>query len=344
MKRISLEQLLKLDGARPHRRNQNQGSSLEDTNETYAQQYCRILELLDSGKIKPIKASGTNGKSPALYREYWLAEEKKDYEELREELKYQLVPLISVDYYLTHPEAYEQDREWVLQLNGYLKNRRELLKQKESINERSFEIWSREKFLSREQGKKILKRCGLELDFLNVYGTTEPLSYYSHTRAVPQKLLILENKDTFYSMRRHLLEGNETILGEQIGTLIYGAGKGIWKSFQDFELCVEPYMKAEGNQIYYFGDLDYEGIGIYESLAESSHGGVREIKPFVPAYEAMLKKAAKAEKLPETKEWQNRNIKKLFFSYFREEQTSEMRRILEAGTYIPQEILNITDL
>ena len=72
---------------------------------------------------------------------------------------------------------------------------------------------------------------------------------------MPQNLLILENKDTFFSMRRRLLEGNETILGIKIDTLIYGAGKGIFRSFEDFDLCVEPYMKAAGNQIYYFGDL-----------------------------------------------------------------------------------------
>ncbi len=326
MKRVSLEQLLK-----------------SYANENYAQQCRHICGLLDSGRIRPVKASGTNGKSPALYREYWVTEEKKNYDHLREELKYQLVPLISVDYYLTHLEIYEQDRQWVLMLNTYLKNRKRLLECQESVNERSFEIWNREKFLSREQGKRILKRCGLELDFLNVYGTTEPLSYYSHTRAVPQKLLILENKDTFYSMRRHLLEGNKTILGEQIGTLIYGAGKGIWKSFRDFELCVEPYMKAEENQIEYFGDLDYEGIGIYEGLAELTYGSW-EIRPFVPAYEAMLRKAGQAGQLPETKEQQNRNIKDLFFSYFSAERVIEMRRILEAGTYIPQEILNIADL
>ena len=85
---------------------------------------------------------------------------------------------------------------------------------------------------------------------------------YTHTREVPQNLLLLENKDTFYSMRRHLLEGKDTILGMKIGTLIYGAGKGILKSFQDFSICAEPYMQNRQNQIYYFGDLDYEGIGI----------------------------------------------------------------------------------
>ncbi len=325
MKRISLEVVLK-----PY------------SHESYEKQYCRIRRLLDEGKIKPVKASGTNGKSPALYQEYWLAEEKKDYKELREELQFQLVPLISVDYYLAHPDIYEEDREWVLMLNAYFRDRRELLKHKESVNERSFEIWNREKFLAREQGKKILKRCGIDLRRLNVYGTTEPLSYYSHTRTVPQNLLILENKDTFYSMRRHLLEGKKRIFGMPVETLIYGAGKGIWKSFQDFGLCVEPYMKAEENHIYYFGDLDYEGIGIYENLRELCRES-REIVPFLPAYEEMLKKAEQARSLPDTKEQQNRNIKEVFFSYFTEEQERTMRKILESGKYIPQEILNIAD-
>ena len=159
---------------------------------------------------------------------------------------------------------------------------------------------------------------------------------------MPQNLLILENKDTFYSMRRHLQGGNETILGERIQTLVYGAGKRIWRSFQDFEFCVEPYMKAEGNRIFYFGDLDYEGIGIYESLAELCRD-FHEIIPFVPAYEAMLKKAGQREDLPETKEMQNRNIREVFFSYFTPECAGAMRRILVEGKYVPQEILNISD-
>ena len=57
-------------------------------------------------------------------------------------------------------------------------------------------------------------------------------------------------------MRNYLLNGH---------TEIFGAGKGIIRSFQDFDLCAEPYMKHPKNTIYYFGDLDYEGIGIYEN-------------------------------------------------------------------------------
>ena len=164
--------------------------------------------------------------------------------------------MISVDYYLAHLDMYEKDRIWVLMLNEYLKKYTDALLTPESLNERSFEIWHREKFLDREQGKKILKRCGLNVEALNVYRTTEPLSYYTHTRNTPQNILILENKDPFFSMRNYLLNGHTEIFGAEIGTLIYGAGKGIIRSFQDFDLCAEPYMKHPKNTIYYFGDLD----------------------------------------------------------------------------------------
>ena len=74
-------------------------------------------------------------------------------------------------------------------------------------------------------------------------------------------------------------------------------------------------MQAEGNQIFYFGDLDYEGIGIYENLAELFNEEWKII-PFMAGYEKLLDKAVKAVSIPETKERQNRNIKNIFFSYF----------------------------
>ena len=309
----------------------------------YKEQYEYVMDLIEKGIIKPVKSSGTNGKSPALHLEYWVIEEKKDYTQLKEELLYKMIPEISIDYYMAHLKVYEQDREWVLLLNEFLKEHKEQLLYAKSLNERSFEIWKREKFLSREQGKKILKRCQIDMEVLNVYETTEPLAYYSHTRQTPQNILIIENKDTFYSMRKHLLERNDTILGMPVGTLIYAAGKGIFKSFQDFEFCVEPYMTDKGNGIYYFGDLDYEGIGIYENFA-AVFCGEWEIRPFVEGYEAMVDKAEKIGQLPDMKTGQNKNIRELFFSDFSKEMMGRMKQILEAGQYIPQEILNITDL
>ena len=259
-----------------------------------------------------------------------------------EEIKYTFSTMISVDYYLAHPDTYEKDRIWVLMLNEYLKKHADALLTAESLNERSFEIWHREKFLDREQGKKILKRCGLNVEALNVYRTTEPLSYYTHTRNTPQNILILENKDPFFSMRNYLLNGHTEIFGAEIGTLIYGAGKGIIRSFQDFDLCAEPYMKHPKNTIYYFGDLDYEGIGIYENLAEKFRSRWKII-PFVPAYQAMLGKAEQITELPETKEHQNRNISTQFFSCFDEIIVKKMEAVLDKDRYIPQEILNTAD-
>ena len=101
-------------------------------------------------------------------------------------------------------------------------------------------------------------------------------------------------------------------------------------------------MNDPRNRILYFGDLDYEGIGIYERLAALFASGdtgmsttsaenpasevpdgledIRGIRPFVQAYEKMLEKAAKwgTELLPETSPGQNRNLSGLFFQYFSE--------------------------
>lgn len=102
-------------------------------------------------------------------------------------------------------------------------------------------------------------------------------------------------------------------------------------------------MKESGNTMYYFGDLDYEGIGIYESLAQMFPERWKII-PFVKAYARMLEKAGDVTALPLTKEGQNRNISPLFFSYFDRQTAEVMEHILQAERYIPQEILNISDL
>lgn len=310
--------------------------------EPYDAQYRYVMQLIDDGKIKPVKSSVKNGKKPALYTEYYIIGEKKDYKEQEHELLYQTDPQIAVDYYLKHPEVYLEEREAVRLLDSFLKNRKGRLKVSISFNERCFEIWGYEKFLSKASGTTILKHCGLNLDFLNCYPTAEPFSYYAASRETPQNLLILENKDPFFSMRRHMLLGNYTIFGEDIGTLVYGAGKRVVASFQEFAISAEPYMQAAANRFLYFGDLDYEGIGIYENLARA-FARQGKIVPFVPAYLAMLDKAGSLPRLPSTKEQQNRNISDLFFGYFDEQTVRRMKLILERDLYIPQEILNISD-
>ena len=124
----------------------------------------------------------------------------------------------------------------------------------------------------------------------------------------------------------------------------YGGGKSIYKSFADFVNYVEPYFKQEENKVYYFGDLDYEGILIFEHL-QKEYANQVEILLFTQAYEKMLEKAENIgyQQLPETKEGQNKNAGNSFFQSFSPITQKKMRNILEDGKYIPQEILNERD-
>lgn len=311
-------------------------------NAEYGEQYAYIIKLVDEEKIKPVRTAGKNGKKPALYLEYWLLEEAKDYSELKQELLYKLASQIDITYYQHNLAAYAKGRQDVLQLSSFIQNSAGLLAREASYNERSFQIWGREKFLLKGGGKKILKHCGLELAELNCYSTCEPFSYFALTRQTPQKILIIENKDTFFSMRRHLLAGNELLFGEKIGSLIYGAGKRVISCFQEFAVSAEPYMLDAENELLYFGDFDYEGIGIYETLAES-FAEQGSIKPLKAAYLAMLGKSNFYKQLPVTKQEQNRQLKGSFFAYFTTEEQEEMNKILQQDLYLPQEILTIND-
>lgn len=311
--------------------------------ESYQELYDFVARQVEQRVYKPVKASGWNGKKPPLYNAYWLEEAKKDYSHLVEELKYALRTDISIDYYLAHLEEYEKDRDYVLSLNEYL-GEKEKLQIPMSQNERCFDIWQQEKFLSQGPGKKICNRCGVELSKLAFYETYEPLAYYAMNRKVPQNILIIENKDTFFTMRRLMLKGQNIFWGVEIDTLIYGAGKGIVKAFQGLELSGEDYMLEAENVFYYFGDLDYEGIQIYQSLIDAV-GEVREIIPFREAYECMLQKCnCYKNDPPKTKAGQKRKLREKFLTYFDLKIQNQIKELLEQGLYLPQECINEVDL
>ena len=312
----------------------------------YQKQYEYIADLLQAGKLIPVKSAPLNGRRPALCTAYWeITEEPADREKLKEELLFRISPKINTGYYLKHLTNYQKEREQVLKLNRFLIEEPEALTDTVSLNERSFQIWGREKFLQREQGNKLLSHCGLKPEDLNIYQTTEPLAYYSVDNSIPQGILILENKDTFYTMRRFLMEGGRFIFTEEIRSVIYGAGKGVLRSFEDFFFCMEEYMRHPQNRLLYFGDLDYEGIRIYEQLA-ASFGTQCRIRPHREAYLKMIRLAQQKGEdfLPDCETKQNKTIGSSFWEVFSREEIRQMKEILEDGKYIPQEIINISDL
>ena len=318
----------------------------------YQQLYAYVMELIKNKALEPMKTAKSNGRTPALPISFWRYEEETDYTDVYEELKYKYHPLINTSYYRKHPERYEADKHNLQLLSNYLKNHSNLLKIKETMNERSFEIFHREKYFQREGGLEFCRKAGIEAAKLSFYETSEPLSYYSCSKQSPQNILIIENKDTFFDIRQCMNKGSNRILGTEFGTVIYGAGKGIWKTFADYVNGAENYF-LEDNTLFYFGDLDYEGILIYEHLLEQKeyqwdrqgNGSAEMIQLFRKAYEAMLDKALQIgfSALPDMKEKQNSNIGTVFLDVFDEERRRQIHEILSAGKYIPQEILNEHD-
>lgn len=302
-----------------------------------------VRDYIDRSIIKPIISSGGNGKKPELYKRYTIIREEKDYSTFLDEIKYKLNYELNMDYYLKNPQSYERDRFYIKKLSDFLNSRGHLLEEAVSENERSFQIWGREKYLGK-YAASLLNRLKYPMEKLNYYLTSEPLAYFSYSKRVPQNILIVENMDTFYTIRRYMLSKSSDILGQDIETVVYGAGKGIWKSFRDFSTGAEPYLSQNENKLLYLGDIDYEGIYIYENLYEAFRENT-EIKPFVQGYCYMIDKACKENyDLPISKEGQNKNIKGIFLDYFSPEYKIKIEEILSSGKYIPQEIINYSDL
>ena len=78
-----------------------------------------VQTLLEETWLQPVKNSGSNGKRPPLWQNYWVKQPMDDNEICREELLYQLHPDLQRDYYLQHLEQYRQDRLYVLALNQF---------------------------------------------------------------------------------------------------------------------------------------------------------------------------------------------------------------------------------
>lgn len=306
----------------------------------YSLLFEKINKLIEDAEIEGIKSTGHNGKKPRLYNQYRINKKVELNEKHIDEIKY-LTPELNGEYYLKHLEVYSNDREYVLMLNDFLIESREKLKNLIAVNERSFEIFGREKFILKEGGNRILSNLKMDLNKLNCYETSEPLAYYSHSKEEGQNIVIVENKDTFFTIRKHLTDGFDEILKVKIGSVIYGSGKGIYGSISDFQTCIEPYMKSEKNKILYFGDIDYEGILIYEKVRNIIGKGY-EFRPFTEAYCKMIDKGI-GIKLPKSKDLQNRNCGEEFFEHFNQEYIIKIKNILENGKYIPQEILQVYD-
>ena len=325
-----LENLLKIYGKRKKLSTKELNKSFDDY-EFFAEE---VRRAVSRGLLKPVKASGLNGLSPSLYNSYWLLEQKpEDEEELVREIR-AFPPEMDRSFYGKNLFVYKKDRMVIRKLVSFLSDsdNRKTLRIPYSVNERSFQIFNDEKFILGD-GRKVLSRLNINREKLNCYETPEPFFYYMPAGFI-DNILIVENKDTFFTVKRSFLERDCNRIGDiSFKMVIYGEGKKIEKSMGFlYELAGFNRVKTD---IYYFGDIDFEGIEIFNGL--SCKYEELNIKPFVYLYSKMVELCKEP---PEVRTDQRECDIKSFLSFFDKDKAREIRGILGNKKYVPQEVLS----
>ncbi len=326
--------LEKLDAVRITEKELREVLSIPD----YEEYYHMVVDLIQSKVIVPVESSGFNGMYPPLHKRYTLSKKKKNYEEIIPEIRL-LHNKLNIEGYLACPEKYVNHQPWLSILDSFLKTNRQCLDIPLSVNERSFQIFQMEKALKtdRELSAILSFNPGIK-ELLNTYNTPEPFHIHRITsHQTVKNCLIIENKDTWYTLRNRLSPSHNRIAGISFDSLIYGEGKKISRKVDSLTDFDSSFFTGEKRNYYYFGDLDYEGISILHDLVQANP--TLNIQVMKSLYMDMLKASVQIQ-LPRSKEKQKKRAAEWFLSFFEPEQQKIILRILENGTYIPQEILN----
>ena len=261
-----------------------------------------IISVLSEQQIlSPIKSSKTNGnRLYPIYLKYKVSLPKDTYETELKEISV-LHPLLQSNGYLqSKPKEYKKHRSSLQKLDRYLfsRNRNEI---SISRKERSLEIFDEEKALDDKTFCALLERIGITANVLAFYDTPEYcFDAYIPDRKTQMTLLICENKDIWFNIRRMMFENNATnIFGTHIDGVIYGCGNkvsgmGVLTTYTEFIGSEVKYL--------YWGDIDRAGLNIYLSTVRANPN--IDIRLFVPAYEEMLR-LAQTKNIPDSDDERN---------------------------------------
>lgn len=191
-----------------------------------------ILALTEARKLIPVKSSGTNGncRTP-LYKKYRIVSEKEDHSEAFAIIKTLHPKLIANGYLFKKPEVFEENSKALLAVNGFLQKSCFLQNSPTpcfiSRRERSYEIFGDEKFL--DKNMSLIRSAGLTENDLKFYTTPEQcFSDYIPRRMENMTLLICENKDIWFNIRRIMSEDNRfDFFGVGLDGVIFGQGNDI---------------------------------------------------------------------------------------------------------------------
>lgn len=301
-----------------------------------------VNALQQENILSPIKASRTNGNRVfPIFMKYRVSLPVESFATELDEIS-KLHPVLQNHGVLqSKPAQYGKYRHNLQLLDRYL-----FLNHTDRIaisrKERSFEIFEEEKALDDAAFCRLLERMGLGKQELAFYDTPE----YCFNDYIPERkenmtLLICENKDIWFNIRRRMFEnGADTIFGTKIDGVVYGCGNQI--SQKNALTSYTEFMGGARISYIYWGDIDRAGFNIFLSLVKNNP--TLDIAIFTPAYEQMLH-CAKDKNIPDSLD--NRG---LFGDYeeiylaFSAENRAFLEKNIQENKRIPQEIITYENL
>ena len=297
-----------------------------------------IQKLIKEEILTPLKNSKPSIKNPNLhysYRFYKPLLNKPISEEIQAAQKTHPHLNLSAYYHLSQ-DQWENDLPYIIQIHDYLVGNKTLPQNQVLRTELSFQLVGDEKWIDEDRGKTILERLGLWKQ-LQIQKHPEPLMMAVDTSKADHHTnnqgnqntyfhLVVENKSTYYALLGELPNTMFT-------TLIYGKGWQITANMNQLEKQL-PTLKGT-HQVYYFGDLDYEGITIWHKLSQG-----REVHVATPFYKALLKQK-------ESRGLKNHRKQEAAISQFLKnfpKEKESISHLLDQGRYYPQEAIKEYEL
>lgn len=297
---------------------------------TYEEFAKEVLEFVELGILAPVKSHKTNNKIISLHNTYHIRASKLK-STIKDEIRnFQLICDSNIklnNYYGLSKEKWEKDISTIKKIDKYLKING-LPKSSATAQERSYNIIGDEKWID-TSGKTLLERIQI-WDKLKIDTNPDPLMFGINPNQFKNKKhkhLIVENKTTFYNLMKILKDTSFT-------SLIYGAGWRILANINSLEKQLG--LEEDNHELYYFGDLDKEGISIWNGL-----NNIRHIKLAKEFYEEILYKDYTKGKINQR---QNKEALDCFLENFNKEQNKQIKNLLEEGGYYPQEALDKYEL
>lgn len=296
--------------------------------ELFAGEINRLIEL---DILREIKEHGKNNKPIPLANTYRLNKYalRKTFIDKIQCFQLRVHKDINLSSFLSLSEQqWKNDLAYIKMIDIYL-NEKGFPTGNVTPQERSFQLVRDEKWIDEGGGKVLLERLGI-LSKLKINNEPDPLMLAVNPKNFSQaeySHLIVENKATYYGLLSALDSTKFT-------TLIYGAG---WKIISGIS-HLEKQLSLGGRKhtLYYFGDIDFEGIAIWNALNKKV-----PTEPACDFYRELVKKnSAKG------KENQNKNQEALnnFLKFFDKENQNNIKYTLENKGYYPQEGLNKKEL